>query len=75
VEGKIKVGLVNGSIEASGLASDSEINSVNGSIKVSYSALSENLDSISLDTVNGSIKLTLPENVSADVDMKRCMAV
>ena len=70
VKGKIKVGLVNGSIEAKGLASDSEINSVNGSIKVRYSALSDDLDSISLDTVNGSIKLTLPANISADVDIE-----
>jgi len=70
VEGKIKVGLVNGSIVATGLASDSDINSVNGSIKVSYSSLAKDLDSISLDTVNGSIKLHLPENIDADVEIE-----
>jgi len=70
VKGKIKVDLVNGSISATGLASDSEINSVNGSIKVSYQSTSSDLDEISLDTVNGSIKLSLPEKISADVDIE-----
>lgn len=70
VEGKVKVGLVNGSIVAKGLASDSDINSVNGSIKVSYSSLSSDLDRISLDTVNGSIKLSLPKNIGADVEIE-----
>lgn len=69
VKGEMKVDLVNGSVVAIGLASDSEINSVNGSIKVSYQSV-DKLDEISLDTVNGSIKLTVPETISADVDIE-----
>ncbi len=70
VEGEINADLVNGSIKAFGLESDSEFNSVNGSIKVSYKNIGENLNRIELDTVNGSIKLTLPEKVSASLDVE-----
>lgn len=68
VTGEIRADLVNGSIKAFGLESDSEFNSVNGSIKVSYQKIGKDLNRIELDTVNGSIKLSLPANVSASVD-------
>jgi DUF4097 and DUF4098 domain-containing protein YvlB len=68
VKGEVNVELVNGSMVANGLAGNSEINSVNGSIKVHYTSADEALSRIELETVNGSIKLYLPENISASVD-------
>jgi DUF4097 and DUF4098 domain-containing protein YvlB len=70
VKGEIRADLVNGSIKAFGLESDSEFNSVNGSIKVGYQKVGTNLNRIELDTVNGSIKLTLPEKISASLDVE-----
>jgi len=68
VLGEVNAELVNGSIKASGLAADADISSVNGSIKVNYQQAGEALERIKIETVNGSIKLRLPENISAAVD-------
>lgn len=68
VFGEVNAELVNGSIKASGLKSDADISSVNGSIKVKYQALSKDFEQIKIETVNGSIKLHLPDDVSARVD-------
>lgn len=68
VLGEVNAELVNGSIKASGLASDVDISSVNGSIKVNYQQVDTKLEQIKIETVNGSIKLHLPENVSASVE-------
>jgi len=70
VRGEVDLDLVNGSIVAEGLASDCEINSVNGSIDVSYQSIADGLKDISIDTVNGRVELTLPEQVNADVDIE-----
>ncbi len=70
VKGEMKLELVNGSIVANGLTADSEISSVNGSIDVSYQSISDSLRDIEIDTVNGRIKLSLPEQISADVDIE-----
>ncbi|MFT5758538.1 MAG: DUF4097 and DUF4098 domain-containing protein YvlB [Alteromonadaceae bacterium] len=70
IKGEIRADLVNGSIRAFGLESDSEFNSVNGSISVSYKAIGENLNHIKLDTVNGNITLTLPEKISASLNVE-----
>lgn len=67
VKGNIIAELVNGSVNASDLKGSSQIESVNGSIKISYGELGNDFDHIKLATVNGSIKVTLPENVSASV--------
>lgn len=70
VSGSIKAEVVNGSIKATGLSKDSEISSVNGSIKVYYQSLSADLKNISIETVNGSIKLYLPSDINANLDLE-----
>ena len=70
VSGEIKAQVVNGSIKATGLTKDSEINSVNGSVKVYYQAVSPSLKNIDIETVNGSIKLYLPSDVDANLDLE-----
>ena len=67
ISGKIAAQVVNGSIKASGLSGNSEISSVNGSVDVVYSLDATNVNNIELETVNGSIKLYLPENINADI--------
>ncbi len=67
VGGMIDADLVNGSIKVSDATGNSKLQSVNGSIKVNYQRLSEDVDKISLNTVNGSIKLYLPDNANAEV--------
>jgi len=68
VKGSVQAQLVNGSIKAKGLASNSEFSSVNGSIKVHYREFADELESISLETVNGSIKASVPKPLNAQVD-------
>ena len=60
--------LVNGSIKAHGLASNSEFSSVNGSIKITYDEFAKELDRIDVETVNGSIKVSVPKSLSATVN-------
>jgi len=68
VQGEVNAELVNGSIKAAGIMSNSDIASVNGSIKVAYKSQASNFKQVKLQTVNGSIKLILPDNISASVD-------
>ena len=68
VSGEVNVELVNGSVKASGLSADADISSVNGSIKVEYQQADKELQQIKLETVNGSIKLHLPQTISAAVN-------
>ena len=68
VKGSVNAELVNGSIKAIGLASNSELSSVNGSIKVSYSELATSLERIAIETVNGSIKVSVPKSLHATVE-------
>jgi len=70
VSGEIKAQVVNGSIKATGLTKNSEINSVNGSVKVYYQSVSSELKDIDIETVNGSIKLYLPSDVDANLDLE-----
>ena len=70
VQGDINVELVNGSIVATGLAGNAEVSSVNGSIKVEYKTIEPRLKRINLETVNGSVKLYLPDHVNASVDVE-----
>jgi DUF4097 and DUF4098 domain-containing protein YvlB len=69
VSGEIKAQVVNGSIKATGLTKNSEISSVNGSIKVHYQSVSSALNDINIETVNGSIKLYLPSDINAKLDL------
>lgn len=68
VSGEVDAEVVNGSIAASGLSNNSDISSVNGSVSVSYKDESSDIDNIDVETVNGSIKLFLPEGINADVN-------
>lgn len=68
VDGDVDAELVNGSIKISGLSGNSKIHAVNGSIKASYEHLTNAVEHIDIDTVNGSITLHLPQNVNADVN-------
>lgn len=68
VAGDVKAELVNGSIKASGLSGDGQFSSVNGSVTVSYDELATDVSEIELETVNGSVKLSLPNDVSARID-------
>ncbi len=68
VKGEVNAELVNGSIKANGLARNGEFSSVNGSIKITYDELSAELDRIDVETVNGSIKVSVPKSLSALVE-------
>ncbi|OKY24978.1 DUF4097 family beta strand repeat-containing protein [Thalassotalea sp. PP2-459] len=70
VSGAMKLQTVNGGIDATGLANNSEISSVNGSVDVSYIDGIEQLDDISIETVNGRVVLSLPANINADVEVE-----
>ncbi len=70
VSGEVNAQVVNGSIKATGLTSNSEIGSVNGSIKVYYQSIGADLKDINIETVNGSIKLYLPDDINANLDLE-----
>ena len=70
VEGEVDVEMVNGSVSIEGLTRDSHVSSVNGSIDISYASAASDLDEIELETVNGRIKLTVPESMGLDVDVE-----
>jgi len=67
ISGKIEAQVVNGSIKASGISGSSQISSVNGSVDVLYSLNATNVNNIDVETVNGSIKLYLPEHINAAI--------
>ena len=67
VKGEVNADLVNGSIKAYGLAHNGGFSSVNGSIKITYDEFASALDSIDVETVNGSIKVSVPKSLSATV--------
>ena len=69
ITGQVNAELVNGSIKAKGLAATTELSSVNGSIKVWVQSAEDHLKHIDLETVNGSIKLYLPADINASVDV------
>ena len=50
------------------MSNNSDISSVNGSVNVSYQSSLKEVSNIDLETVNGSIKLFLPEGINADVN-------
>ena len=68
IAGDVKAELVNGSIKASGLSGNGEFSSVNGSVTVSYESIAADVSEIDLETVNGSVKLSVPSSVSARVN-------
>jgi DUF4097 and DUF4098 domain-containing protein YvlB len=66
VEGEIKIHTVNGSAEIEGSKSAVDAETVNGRITAKWSDFPKQGD-VSLRTVNGGLKLQLPDNVNADV--------
>lgn len=70
VSGEMKLTTVNGSIDASGLTKDSEVTSVNGGIEVKYAGIADSLRNISVETVNGRVKLVLPKAIGADIEVE-----
>ena len=63
---KRTVWLVNGRIEASGLAAAGHFNTVNGPIEVAYESFNFK-DKVALETVNGSCRLTVPKNAGFEL--------
>ncbi len=67
VEGVISLSTTNGRIEATDVGGEIEANTVNGGIRVEVAELDPE-SRLRFETVNGSIRLYLPEDVRADVD-------
>lgn len=67
VRGEIEAELVNGSVESDSMSGDAHISTVNGEMTLTYLDTSD-VDTINLESVNGSIDLRLPQDVSADIE-------
>lgn len=67
IAGNVEAQVVNGNISATGLRGNSNISSVNGSVDVLYDKAANNINDIEVETVNGSIKLFLPDHINADI--------
>lgn len=68
VSGYVGADLVNGNANLHDLAGKAEISSVNGKINAYYKSL-QNVSSIQMKTVNGSLRLGLPSSPNADVSV------
>jgi len=66
VTGPVKASSVNGSIKADRLAGQTELSTVNGRLEADFQRLSK-CQAISLSSVNGSIRLSLPSGARATV--------
>lgn len=67
VEGEVRASTVNGSVEAARLAGEVEASTVNGSVQVSMARVAESSRN-RLSSTNGTVRLTLPRDASADVE-------
>ncbi len=65
-EGDVKAACVNGQVRARGLTGDVKLSTVNGGVEATITRLDES-KSTSLNSVNGSIVLTIPSNSNAQV--------
>jgi hypothetical protein len=66
VTGPIKASSVNGSIRAEKLAGEAELSTINGQVEADFEQVSR-LHPITLSSVNGPIRLSLPSGASATV--------
>jgi DUF4097 and DUF4098 domain-containing protein YvlB len=66
VEGDVKAACVNGHVKARGLTGDVKLSTVNGGVEATITRLDES-KSTSLNSVNGSIVLTIPSDSNAQV--------
>jgi DUF4097 and DUF4098 domain-containing protein YvlB len=67
LRGPVRLATVNGNIEAEGLAGTGSFSTVNGSLRIAYSGM-PSTGRISLETVNGNCRLTLPDKAAFDLD-------
>jgi len=67
IEGGLRASTVNGSVEAARVAGAVEASTVNGSVQVSMARVEPDSRS-RLGSTNGTVRLTLPRDASADVD-------
>lgn len=67
VQGSVELEAVNGNVEAENLRGNGQFETVNGSIRVSYAALPAS-GRVSLETVNGTCRLALPDNAAFDLE-------
>lgn len=65
-EGDVKAACVNGQLKARGLTGDVKLSTVNGGVEATITRLEES-KSTSLNSVNGSIVLTIPSDANAQV--------
>lgn len=61
-----EISAVNGSVKASNLRGTAKLSTVNGTVYADFDDLSDS-SSISLETVNGSVKLNIPSNSNATI--------
>jgi hypothetical protein len=66
VGGEVEASTVNGKLLAKGLGADAKLSSVNGTVEAAFETL-EGVKSVSVETVNGKVDLTLPANADAEV--------
>lgn len=67
VRGPVDLDIVNGSITATGLAANARLDSVNGRLRAEFASL-EGVTEVKLDSVNGSVSVTLPKDAGARID-------
>lgn len=67
VNGHVEANSVNGPVTASGLVSEVDLSSVNGSVKASFAAVKS---AVSLKSVNGSVTVAVPAEADADISAK-----
>jgi len=69
IAGEVHADLVNGKLRASDLAGEADLATVNGPIEADYTSLN-NVREIQLKSVNGAIRLLLPQSPNADVSAR-----
>ncbi len=69
VEGALEASTVNGSVHVDGAAGEVEASSVNGGVEVALARVDPTGRS-RLKTTNGTVRLTLPRDASADVEAR-----
>jgi DUF4097 and DUF4098 domain-containing protein YvlB len=66
VAGEVSASAINGRIKAHGLSSEAKLSTVNGSLEATFEQLGA-AQSISLNSVNGQILLTIPSDANANL--------
>jgi len=69
VSGPVNAFSVNGRLKVTGLAADSKLESINGTVEATFEKF-ENVNKVGLKSVNGKLELNLPSDVNADVSAK-----